>query len=101
VLLFFADVHTMREKRAEPRAGIMARIEALWEDEDGTPRVTPARLEDKSEAGACIRIREPIGVGTTLTVQWPNGDIVGKVMYCNRHGEEYVLGILRERGSIH
>ena len=87
---------TMREKRAEPRAGIMARIEALWEDEGGNPRVTPARLEDKSEAGACIRLREPIGVGTKLTVQWQNGHITGRVMYCNRHGEEYVLGIQRD-----
>ena len=89
----------MREKRAEPRAGIMARIEALWEDEGGNPRIVPAKLEDKSEAGACIRIKEPIGVGTRLTVQWSNGNITGTVMYCNRHGEEYVLGIQRERGS--
>jgi hypothetical protein len=85
----------MREKRVGPRAGIMARVEALWEEEGGNPRVTPVRLEDKSDAGACIRIREPIGVGTTLTVQWTNGHIIGRVMYCNRHGEEYVLGIQR------
>ena len=91
----------MREKRAEPRAGIMARIEAMWEDEGGNPRIIPARLEDKSEAGACIRIREPIGVGTKLTVQWPNGHIVGTVMYCNQHGEEYVLGMQRVPAGDH
>jgi hypothetical protein len=86
----------MREKRAESRAGIMARINALWADQRGTPRITPAKLEDKSPAGACIRIKEPIAVGTHVIVQWPNGHFSGTVTYCNRHGEEYVLGMQRD-----
>ena len=84
---------SVRENRAEPRAGIMARIEVLWEDEGGTPHVTPAKLEDKSRRGASIRLKEPISVGTKLIVQWAHGHFSGTVKYCNPHGEEYVLGI--------
>ena len=59
----------MREKRTEPRAGIMARIEALWEDETGTPRITPGKLEDKSPAGTSVRVEEPIRIGTRVIIR--------------------------------
>jgi hypothetical protein len=85
----------MREKRAESRAGIMARIEVLWGDKDGTARIAPAKLEDKSRGGASIRVKDPIGVGTHVTVQWQNGHFSGTVAYCDPLGNEYVLGIRR------
>jgi hypothetical protein len=92
----FADVNNVREHRAEPRAGIMARIEVLWVDEGGNPRITPAKLEDKSPGGASFRIHEPISVGTNLTIQWPHGHFSGTVAYCNPHGQEFALGIHRD-----
>jgi len=74
----------------------MVRVEVLWEDETGTPHVVPAKLEDKSRSGASLRIKEPITVGTKLVVQSPYGQFSGVVTYCNRSGENYVLGILRD-----
>jgi hypothetical protein len=74
----------------------MARSEVLWEDEGRTPRIAPAKLEDKSRGGASIRAKDPIGVGTHVIVQWQNGHFSGTVTYCNRHGEEYVMGIHRD-----
>jgi hypothetical protein len=71
-------------------------VETLWEDEAGTPHITPEKLEDKSPGGACIRIKEEIAVGAKVTVQWPHGHITGTVIYCNRRREEYVLGIQRD-----
>jgi hypothetical protein len=74
----------------------MARIEVLWEDEGRTPRIAPAKLEDKSRGGASIRVKDAIGVGTHVTLQWQNGHFSGTVVYCNRHRGEYVLGIQRD-----
>ena len=86
----------VRENRTEPRAGVMARIDALWEDEAGTPRITPAKLEDRSRSGASIRVKDPIRVGSNLIIHWHGGHISGTVAYCRRHGEEYILGIQRD-----
>ena len=68
----------------------------MWEDGDGTPHVAPAKLEDKSRSGASLRVKAPIAVGVKLIVLWQGGQFSGTVTYCNRHGEEHVLGILRD-----
>jgi hypothetical protein len=86
----------MREKRAERRVGILARVEVLWEDEAGTPRVAPAKLDDNSRGGASIRIKEQFSVGSKLTIQRDTEQFSGTVTYCHRHGLEYVLGIQRD-----
>jgi hypothetical protein len=85
----------MRDKRAEPRAGIMARIEALWVDETGNPRIAPAKLEDKSSGGASICVKNPIDVGSNVIIHWHGGHLSGTVTYCRR-GQEYVVGIQRD-----
>jgi hypothetical protein len=90
----------MREQRTEPRTGILARIEALWEDETGTPRIAPAKLEDKSRRGMSIRVNEPIRVGTKLTIQWLAGQFSGTVTYCCSHGKTFVLGIKRDPTDV-
>jgi hypothetical protein len=74
----------------------MARIEVMWEDEDGTPHVAPAKLEDKSRGGVSVRVKALVAVGVKLIVLWRGGQFSGTVTYCNRRGEEYVLGILRD-----
>jgi hypothetical protein len=74
----------------------MARVEALWEDETGTPRVAPAKLEDKSPGGLSIRIKERITVGSKVTVHWDRGQFSGSVTYCLLRRGEYVLGIQRD-----
>jgi hypothetical protein len=63
----------MGEHRAEPRKPLMTAIQALWEDDAGTPRVTSGKLEDSSSRGASIRVKEPIVVGSKLHLRWHGG----------------------------
>jgi hypothetical protein len=53
----------------EFRTPVMTWVEASWEDSSGVLQTVPARMEDKSTGGACIRIKIPIAVGAKLKVQ--------------------------------
>jgi hypothetical protein len=48
----------------------MARVDVLWVDEDGTPRVGPATLEDTSHRGMSVRMKNEIRIGSHVTVKW-------------------------------
>lgn len=75
---------------------MMARIEALWDDEAGTRHISPGKLEDLSDGGSCIRVSDPIGVGSKLVVQWHRGNFSGTVVQCRQQGGDYILGIKRD-----
>ena len=55
----------------------MARIEAVWQDETGTSRVSRGKLKDLSDGGLSIRIPDPILVGSKLIVRMPLGNFSG------------------------
>ena len=74
----------------------MARAEAQWEDPNGTARVELAMLEDISRNGAGVRLRQPIRVGSKLSIKWHKEQLSGTVRHCQREGLEYVLGIQRD-----
>ncbi len=74
----------------------MVRIDALWQDEAGTPHISPGKLEDLSDGGLCIRVGSPIRIGSKLVVQWHRGDFAGTVVQCRQQGQDYVLGIKRD-----
>ena len=86
----------MTEKRAYLRIPLMARVDVLWADADGTPRVSPAKLEDKSQGGLSVRLKEPIGVGAHITVKWGSEQVSGIVTNCRREKGDYTLGVRRE-----
>jgi hypothetical protein len=86
----------MGEKRAEFRIPLMARVDILWGDEDGTPRVAPGTLEDTSHGGMSMRMKNEIRVGTHVTIKWGNEQVSGIVTNCRREKSEYVLGMKRE-----
>jgi hypothetical protein len=75
---------------------MMARIKALWEDEAGTQHISPGKLEDLSDGGLCVRVNDPISVGSKLTVKWHRGEFSGTVVQCRQHGRDFVLGIKRD-----
>ena len=75
---------------------MMARIEALWQDEAGTQHSSPGKLEDLSDGGLSIRINDPIGVGAKLIVQTHRGNFTGTVVQSRQHGRDFVLGIKRD-----
>ena len=86
----------MSEKRAEFRIPLMARVDVLWVDEDGTPRVGPATLEDTSHRGMSVRMKEAIRVGSHVTVKWGSEQDSGTVTNCRREKVHYVIGLKRD-----
>ena len=90
----------MSEKRAEFRIPLMARVDVLWEDEDGNPRVAPATLEDKSRGGVSVRMRTPIADGSHITIKWGDEHVSGIVTNCRRQKSQYVVGVRRSPGEI-
>lgn len=89
----------MIEKRAELRIPLMARVDILWAGEDGTPRVAPARLEDRSHGGLSVRLKDPILVGSHITVKWGSEQLSGTVTNSRREKTDYVLGVRRDSGG--
>jgi hypothetical protein len=81
------------------RTAVMTLVEASWEDEGGALRTVPARMEDKSSGGACIRINTPIGVGAKLRIQWRFEQFSGTARYCRSEGKDYVVGIQRDAAN--
>lgn len=77
----------------------MARVEVLWGDEDGTPRVAPGTLEDWSHGGVSVRMNNAIRVGSHVTIKWGSEQVSGTVTNCRPEKEEYVLGVLRNGGK--
>jgi PilZ domain len=75
---------------------MMARIEALWDDETGNQRISPGKLEDLSDGGLSIRINDSISVGSKLVVRVHFGNFPGTVVRISQHGRDYVLGIKRD-----
>ena len=90
----------MSEKRAEFRIPLMARVDILWGDEDGTPRVTPATLEDTSHGGMSVRMKDAIRIGSHITMKWGGEQVSGTVTNCRREKNEYFLGIKRDAGKV-
>ena len=94
--LIFADRQGVSEKRAELRIPLMARVDVLWTDEDGTPRIAPATVEDKSQGGVSVQMKGPIRVGTHITVKWGSEQVSGTITNCRREKAHYVVGVKRE-----
>jgi hypothetical protein len=83
----------------ELRTPVMIRVEASWEDLAGALHTTRARMEDKSAGGACIRMKTPIELGSTLRIQWRFDQFSGVVKYCRSEGREYLVGIQRDSAN--
>jgi hypothetical protein len=81
------------EKRIENRIPLMARVDVLWTDEQMTPRVSPATLEDRSHGGVSMRMRAPIGITTHVTIKSGTLQISGIVTNCRKHKIEFVVGV--------
>src|SRR5271166_4722257 len=81
---------------AEPRVAVMILVEATWEDQSGTVHSSPARMENRSTHGACIRIRTRIGVGWRLSIQSHREQFSGVARYCRPDGKEFLVGIMKD-----
>ena len=86
----------MRDAIPEPRTAVMIVVEASWEDRRGTLQREPARMENTSNSGACIRVKKQIDVGAKLRVQWRWEEFSGVARYCRKDGIDYLVGIQRD-----
>jgi len=80
----------------ELRTPVMTLVEASWEDSSGALQTVPARMEDKSAGGACIRVKTPIAVGSRVRIQWRFEQFSGTAKYCRSEGREYLVGMQRD-----
>jgi hypothetical protein len=80
----------------ELRTAVMVLLEVSWQDTNGTAHSVPARMEDKSTSGACIRIKAPIATGVKIVVRSRTEEFSGTCKYCRSEGWEYIIGIQRD-----
>jgi hypothetical protein len=85
----------MNEVMRELREAVMILVEASFENQGGTSQTVPARMEDRSAGGACIRVRTRIAVGSQLRIQWRWEQFSGIAKSCRKEGNEYLVGIQR------
>jgi hypothetical protein len=60
----------------------------------------PARMEDKSYGGACLRLKRAIPLETMLLVQWRFEQFSGVVKYYRSEGREFVVGIQKQTREL-
>jgi hypothetical protein len=93
VLLILADRHGVREKRTEKRIPLMARVDILWMDDELTPRVTPATLEDRSHGGVSLRMKNSISLGSHITIKSGTIQYSGIVTNSRRDKSGFMVGV--------
>ena len=97
LLPILVDVDSATRGAGEPRKAMMAVAKISWEDCDETVHTAPAKLEDTSPSGACLRLKVPIEAGTTIHVSWCRDDFSGTVKWCRADEGEYVVGMRRDQ----
>lgn len=80
----------------EVRTAVMILVEATWEDQSGTVQSSPARMENRSTHGACIRLRSRIAVGARLSIQSHREQFSGVARYCRADGKDFLVGIQKD-----
>ena len=83
----------MFDRRVEPRMLCADMVELQWRDKAGKTRRNMANLEDISLSGACLQVDEPIPLQAPVQINYPRGELSGKVRYCIFREIGYFLGI--------
>jgi hypothetical protein len=73
-------------------------VDVQWKDEQRGICRTVANLEDISLSGACLQLDSPIPIGTTVRINYPKGELQGRVCYCVFREIGFFLGIEFEPG---
>ena len=80
----------------EPRTRVMISVEVSWEDQSGARRAVTARMENKSDGGACIRVDTPVVVGSKLGIRCRWDQFSGTAKYCVGDDGSFLVGIQRD-----
>ncbi len=84
------------QAKAEFRKPVLTLVEMSWQSPDRTWQAAPARMEDKSAGGACIRSKVPLVAGARLKIKSRHENFSGTARYCRSDGGEYLVGIQRD-----
>jgi hypothetical protein len=82
--------------KIEPRRLIWAVAEVWWADAAGRPIQSRAIIVDISTSGACIRLKDRIGIGSQLTIKWHREQFAATARNCRADGSDYLLGVRRD-----
>jgi hypothetical protein len=85
----------------EERRKMWAKAEVCWKDQSGAVRKLQGTIEDMSRAGACIRVRTAIALGTNLTIKWHVEQFSAVARNSRRDGAEFLVGIQRTTSLRH
>jgi hypothetical protein len=84
----------------EPRRLMWAVAEVSWADSAGNPVRSRATMVDISPSGACIRLRDHIGIGARLTIKWHREQFSAIARNCRADGADYLLGVRRDSAPV-
>jgi hypothetical protein len=76
---------------------MMALVEVSWEDQFGTRHTSPAKLEDISVPGACLRVKVPIAIGSAMRVNSYRERFSGTARYCRTDRRDFVVGVQKDK----
>ena len=88
----------MNDWRTENRLLCAELVEVIWEDDSGRKRKRVANLEDISLSGMCLQVETAIPPGTSITMSYGDGKMIGIVRYCMFREGSYFLGIQWQNG---
>ncbi len=54
---------------------------------------TKARLADLSVHGISLIVGNELNIGSAAKVEWGNAMFVGELIYCQPHGNEFLVGL--------
>jgi hypothetical protein len=84
----------------EPRRLMWAVAEVSWADPTGNPVRSRATIVDISTSGACIRLRDHIGIGSRLTIKWHREQFSAVARNCRVDGTDFLLGVRRDNSPV-
>jgi hypothetical protein len=76
---------------------MMAVVEVSWEDQFGTRHTSSAKLEDTSPSGACLRVKVPVTIGSSMKVNSYRERFSGTARYCRTDRRDFVVGIQKDK----
>ena len=78
---------------------MMAVVEVSWEDQFGTRHTSSAKLEDTSPSGACLRVKVPVTIGSTMKVNSFRERFSGSARYCRSDHRDFVVGVQKDKNT--
>ena len=83
----------MQDRRVQPRLLCADLVDVRWKDKSGRTRKAIANLEDISAAGACLQLDHAVPLQTLVQMDFPKGQLLGRVRYCVYREFGYFLGV--------